>query len=186
MFLSSAWLTQVMATLFTVKHNYIREGKLYHGDLAQLWREPLYPEVIHNSLIKTLKNFDVLFPLECVTRPGRNAPEEVSLVPSVLPDTRPPAVKERWKPLAPQEITMEWNRVYVFKFLPYGFFPRLIVRYSPTFLSIACLLGVFKYSQRCAVCINRKSVFVLLLRLSFLGRCTCSSSRRWPTGAPAC
>jgi len=47
------WLIEVMATLFTTKHHWIKNGLLVHTDLPQIWKD--YNPEIYDSLLFLMK-----------------------------------------------------------------------------------------------------------------------------------
>lgn len=56
--LEPRWLTKVMASLFTTKHNYAKNGLLKEADLGQIWKE--YPAEIHPRLMALLETFEII------------------------------------------------------------------------------------------------------------------------------
>lgn len=57
--LDPQWLIDVMATLFTTKNSWIRDGLLKHSDLPHIWKE--YPAPIHPFLIHLFHRFQICF-----------------------------------------------------------------------------------------------------------------------------
>ena len=147
-FLDPQWLTHVMASVVTLRHQVVREGKLYHSDLGFIWKEPKFPPSIHGILLQLLQKFEILYPLKTLTMfknsindnqsstlwgknvspsttPNSLPSGEVSLVPCLLSKDKPLQVKEVWPTY---EDCHQTGRIYHFKFLPLGFFSRLFVR----------------------------------------------------------
>ena len=58
------WLTNVMSSVVTLRHNIVREGKLRHCDLLFIWKPPAFPPSVHPILIKLLTKFDILYPIK--------------------------------------------------------------------------------------------------------------------------
>src|SRR4051795_12439129 len=56
-FLDPQWLTDVMSSVVTLRHNIVRDGKLRHCDLSFIWKPPAYPTSVHPILIQLLKKF---------------------------------------------------------------------------------------------------------------------------------
>lgn len=50
--LDPQWLIDVLATVFTTKHRWVKQGILLKNALAQIWKE--YPERIHSLLLDLL------------------------------------------------------------------------------------------------------------------------------------
>jgi hypothetical protein len=143
--LDPKWLTDIMATIFTTKHNFAsKDGLLSHRDLPQIWKAPKYPPSLYKILLSLLENFEVAFPLSPFT-------EELtgeSLIPSMLPEgnsskflsnyksyfflERPSLLEEMW-PKMPHNI-LQFGRHYKFNFIPFGMFGRLMVRIMRTFV----------------------------------------------------
>lgn len=48
-----------MATLFTTKHTWVKNGVLSHSALAQIWKE--YPPSVHAALLYLLQKFEIAF-----------------------------------------------------------------------------------------------------------------------------
>ena len=128
--LDPQWLTDVMSTIITTKHGFVKKGVLNHSDLPQLWRAPDFPPYLHRILLNLLEKFEISFYL-------RSSQEKVddntlaiytgkSLVPSLLPDNRP-NIEQFW-PHFPNENERQFGRRYNFGFIPHGFISRLFVR----------------------------------------------------------
>jgi serine/threonine protein kinase/GTPase SAR1 family protein len=94
-------------------------GELPHDRLHELWRD--YPPHLHRTLLQLLHHFEVAFPLKGTDK---------SLVPSLLPPSRPlEFITERKKRFDDNnENLLKLERLYRFRFVPLGFFPRVIVR----------------------------------------------------------
>ena len=122
-FLDPDWLTDVFSSVFYCKDDLINDGKILHDDLNKIWKEPKFPQKLRPVLLALLQKFDILFPLP--TR-NNNPHEEASLIPSLLPPERPPIVKDIWPTF--EDNLKNLSRIWEFKFLPPGFFPRLIAR----------------------------------------------------------
>lgn len=63
MFLSPQWLADTLATVFTVRHTFVKRGLLHQRDLALLWKEPQYPAAIRDVLLELFEHFEILYPL---------------------------------------------------------------------------------------------------------------------------
>lgn len=48
-----------MATLFTTKHTWVKNGVLSHSALVQIWKE--YPPSVHAALLYLLQKFEIAF-----------------------------------------------------------------------------------------------------------------------------
>lgn len=138
------FLTNVMATIITTKHK-IRNGILHHQDLSMIWRAPEFPETIHYVLLNLLEKFEILYTLPESLRAkfGHNRalpqnihgfnddmkdllPEDIeTLVPSLLPEEKP-RYDLLWVQVDPSVV--QFDRIYVFDFVPKGFFSRLMIR----------------------------------------------------------
>lgn len=62
-FLDPQWLTNVMSSVVTLRHNLVKLGQLRHCDLTLIWKPPMFPPSIHHILIKLLTKFDIIYPL---------------------------------------------------------------------------------------------------------------------------
>lgn len=66
--LDPQWLTDLMSTIITTKHNYIGregcEGILRHSVLPFLWRPPVFPEYLHGFILNLLNRFEIAFTLD--------------------------------------------------------------------------------------------------------------------------
>jgi len=60
--LDPQWLMQVIATIFTTKHTWIKNGLLEHSALKQIWKA--YPEEIHPKLLILLEKFQMVYTLQ--------------------------------------------------------------------------------------------------------------------------
>ncbi|KAL6058667.1 Myotubularin-like phosphatase domain [Balamuthia mandrillaris] len=71
-FLDPQWLTDVLATVVTLRHNLVKGGKLYHDDLPLIWKPPRYPPNLHATLRALLRKFDIIFPLKRISSGREN------------------------------------------------------------------------------------------------------------------
>jgi hypothetical protein len=66
--LDPQWLTNVMATIITTKHNYLGregyEGILQHSVLPFIWRPPTFPDDLHGFILYLLNKFEITFTLD--------------------------------------------------------------------------------------------------------------------------
>jgi Leucine-rich repeat (LRR) protein/tRNA A-37 threonylcarbamoyl transferase component Bud32 len=131
-FLDPQFLAEIFSSIISAKTK-LASGMLYHDQLAHMWNSPLFPAELHPVMLKILQKFDVVYPLPPVD--GR----PVSLVPSLIRNPRPASIEDSWSPA--NDHTRSWvrqseieaglefgERIYQFRFLPVGFFSRLIVR----------------------------------------------------------
>ena len=72
--LDPQWIADLLSTVISLKHNYIREGVLDESVLPHLWK--LYPRELHADLLSLLKRFEIVLPMA-------NAGK--FMVPSMLP-----------------------------------------------------------------------------------------------------
>ena len=123
--LNPSWLVDVMATILTTKHRYIKQGVLKHSDLIHIWHESEYPRKFHPALLQLLQKFEVTYNLSDDKKNQIQWEDGISLVPSVLPEMEPEDVKQ----LFPEfETTEQYAREYKFNFIPAGFINHLILR----------------------------------------------------------
>jgi hypothetical protein len=61
--LDSQWLTRVLATVVTMKANYVRNGLLMHSDLPQIWKPPAFPQQLHRLLLVLLAKLELAYHL---------------------------------------------------------------------------------------------------------------------------
>jgi hypothetical protein len=66
--LDPQWLTKVMATVFTTKQSFSKNGILPHSNLAQIWRPPSFPPELHPFLLQLLHQFDIAITLNLKVR----------------------------------------------------------------------------------------------------------------------
>ena len=132
--LDPSWLTELMATIVTTKHQFVKEGKIQNTALKQIWRAPQFPPSLHLLLYGILEKFEVIFRLDKEGRENKQN-EDVffsgqSLVPSLLPEAQPAGYEGftafNSPTLKPGEI--QYGRQYRFNFLPHGIFSRLTIR----------------------------------------------------------
>ena len=145
--LDSHWIAEVMSTLITTKHNFVKAGVLRHSDLVHVWQEALIPKSLHQNLLALLRKFEVLYYLGSELPESSTATEikirravtmgaamqsdaELtgrSLIPCLLPIERPTQrLKELWPRFTEDPFLV---RHFVFKFVPRGFFSHLMVRF---------------------------------------------------------
>ncbi|XP_069118078.1 uncharacterized protein [Argopecten irradians] len=108
------WIVDVMACIVTVHAGPTQDGKLFHKDMAVVWKD--YPADVHPWLLRLTEEFDLTFPLK---------DEPANLVPCLLPNTEQ---KYNWPTLDEGSDIKEGKMVYSFEYLPAGLFNRAQVR----------------------------------------------------------
>eukprot|EP01102_Stenamoeba_stenopodia_P019499 TRINITY_DN737_c0_g3_i1.p1 TRINITY_DN737_c0_g3~~TRINITY_DN737_c0_g3_i1.p1 ORF type:complete len:1258 (+),score=266.02 TRINITY_DN737_c0_g3_i1:243-4016(+) len=59
--LDPMWMTKAMTSLVSFSHSFgKKDGILTRKELSQIWREPLFPEYLHDMLLALLEKFEVL------------------------------------------------------------------------------------------------------------------------------
>lgn len=117
--LKPQWLADIMASLITFRHGWIKEGLLPDNFLRMVFES--YPESLHETLLALLKRFEVVYRVQF--------DESVNyLVPTKLPLELPPEVLLAKWPVRVPPNHCEYGRVFTFPFLPLGFFGRVLVR----------------------------------------------------------
>lgn len=129
--LSPQWLTRALATLFTTKHRWLRNGLLTEGVLAQVWTA--YPAHLHAQLLRLLDAFDIAHELS----PAPDG-ERQWIVPALLDAVRPLSLGDLWP--ASSSDSVHVGRVHRASFLPAGLCARLQVRLLRVFVPAAPLL----------------------------------------------
>lgn len=110
------WIVDVMACVVTVKESVIEDGKLYHKDLQQIWKN--YDESLHEWMLNLTEEFDLTFRLNA---------QNMNIVPCLLPEKEP---DYKWPDLSEIKTVKlkEFKVIYKFIYLPAGLFNRLQVR----------------------------------------------------------
>ncbi|XP_046562629.1 LOW QUALITY PROTEIN: uncharacterized protein LOC124271531 [Haliotis rubra] len=108
------WIVDVMACVVSVKDSHIKDGRLRHDEIQNVWRD--YPEALHSWMLRLTEEFDLTFQL---------ASEEVNLVPCLLPEREP---EFSWPEVQKNGTSRETKMVYKFDYLPAGLFNRGQVR----------------------------------------------------------
>ncbi|KAL6078168.1 Myotubularin-like phosphatase domain, variant 2 [Balamuthia mandrillaris] len=95
------WLTEVMSSIITTKHNYgKKDGILQHSSLPFIWREPDYPASVHPFLLTLLEKFEVAFNMGAKTSQDLN--QGFSLIPALLSAQSRPSeslLTQLWPPI---------------------------------------------------------------------------------------
>lgn len=139
--LKPQWMARCMSSIVTTKLNFISNGILYSDSLDLIWHHTSeFPKHLHPFLLTLLQNFEIIYPLadHCIAaltgtqdakanELGKHASPAPSgkayLVPCLLSErSQLPSI---WLQPAPAD---SFNRVFQFKFIPHGLFPRLIVQ----------------------------------------------------------
>ncbi|EFA77775.1 leucine-rich repeat-containing protein [Heterostelium album PN500] len=128
--LDPQWLADVMSSLITFSHNWIKRGILVHNDLFQVWGGR-YDASLWPTLLKILEKFEVAYEL-----PGKSDAEGKSLLPSLLPEDPDGEIarilEQEWTPTAKLVESKQpvhfFGCDYNFEFMPLGFFSRLLLR----------------------------------------------------------
>ena len=124
--LNPQWLTDVMASIITTKHQFSRSGVLEHKNIMQIWRDPDFPPSMHDVLLSLLQKFEIMYYLKS-TRTDSSLYTGKSLIPCLLPEERPTDMDKLWSRF-PSASESQCGRRYVFNFIPHGFVSRLLVR----------------------------------------------------------
>ena len=124
--LNPQWLTDVMSTIITTKHTYVKNGVLDHRNLPMIWRAPNFPPPLHKTLLSLLEKFEISYYLQS-TQVANDYYTGSSLVPSMLNEDRPADIDHRWGRF-PSATEPQYSRHYKFSFIPHGFISRLLVR----------------------------------------------------------
>ena len=72
--LDPQWIADLLSTVISLKHNYIKEGVLDESVLPHLWKT--YPRELHADLLALLKRFEIVLPMAVTGK---------FMVPSMLP-----------------------------------------------------------------------------------------------------
>ena len=120
--LDPQWLTAMFASIITTSHNYTQNGILLKSNLPQIWRPPQYPQKMHQTLIKLLQEFEIIYQL------AGDSGETKYLIPSLLPELRP-TIDILWPEYDTISFKTEFNRSYVIEFVPNGLFSKLMIRF---------------------------------------------------------
>lgn len=109
----------VISCLVSVKETPIVDGRLYHKDIGEIWKN--YDSSLHEWLLKLTEEFDLTY---------RLGDQQVSIVPCMLPDVE---VNTDWSDLNNENFSTktnvkEFHVLYSFAYLPAGLFNRIQVR----------------------------------------------------------
>eukprot|EP01130_Rhizamoeba_saxonica_P017436 TRINITY_DN844_c0_g2_i1.p1 TRINITY_DN844_c0_g2~~TRINITY_DN844_c0_g2_i1.p1 ORF type:complete len:612 (-),score=100.65 TRINITY_DN844_c0_g2_i1:45-1880(-) len=111
--LNPEWIIDLMSSIITMKHTYVKNGILELDSLPFIWQQ--YPEDSWEYLLKILDNFEISFKVR-----------DQCIIPSLLPlECDNDILKESWEK---RDWTNTYSRIYTFRFLPLGFFGRILVR----------------------------------------------------------
>jgi hypothetical protein len=144
--IDSQWLADIFATIVTA-NQFVKNGTLQYGDLQRIWGGPKFPDHLYPNLVDILVKFEAIFPVY-----SKNLTDGSFIVPSLLPKQIPYKIKQvsspffcscffsfllslyltckTW-PQFPRSTEVELCRKFQFRFLPRGFFSRLMVRSLP-------------------------------------------------------
>eukprot|EP01087_Luapelamoeba_hula_P012330 TRINITY_DN3429_c0_g4_i3.p1 TRINITY_DN3429_c0_g4~~TRINITY_DN3429_c0_g4_i3.p1 ORF type:complete len:1705 (+),score=283.87 TRINITY_DN3429_c0_g4_i3:276-5390(+) len=128
--LDPTWISNVFRSIVTTKLNFVVGGIIDNTNLSHIWKAPLYPPELHNSLLAILETCEISYPLKKGLKEGR------SLIATLLPDLIPSVTdleNEGWirhYSLDKSDIQRDSTliRVYRLDFLPHGLFSRFMVR----------------------------------------------------------
>eukprot|EP01114_Cavostelium_apophysatum_P022155 TRINITY_DN7922_c0_g2_i4.p1 TRINITY_DN7922_c0_g2~~TRINITY_DN7922_c0_g2_i4.p1 ORF type:complete len:1489 (-),score=439.35 TRINITY_DN7922_c0_g2_i4:127-4593(-) len=126
--LNPQFITDLLATIITTKHKFVKEGIIHHRDLDQIWREPEFPKELHSSYLALMERFEVSYNINSQTKANEAIdPSAKSLIPSLLPEVSSLDLRssDLWTNYgnAPQ-----MERHYRLEFIPSGIFSRLMIR----------------------------------------------------------
>jgi hypothetical protein len=107
----------MMACVVSVRDNSIKEGKLHHKSIGDIWRD--YDTTMHSWMLKLTEEFDLTYPVH---------DQHFSLVPCLLPDKEPPRLEWTTTNDNIASKIKNFKVIYSFSYLPAGLFNRLQVR----------------------------------------------------------
>ena len=115
--LNPQFLADLMATLITFRHSWVKEGKLAIADLPQVLVR--FDAALAETLLALLVRFNIIHKIKGSTD---------YMVPSLLPaNISTVTLSKTWSTETPSNVN-EFRRLYKFMFLPLGFFSRLMLR----------------------------------------------------------
>jgi serine/threonine protein kinase/GTPase SAR1 family protein len=140
------WIVDMLATIVTVKQNFVHNGVLEEKHLIQIWREPKYPRELHPFMLDLLCAFEVVYrwndsifvPCMVTSEPDLQHLEHLwpqdcaiakssSLGAGGLSAAAPKRRSKRSKREKRERASI--GRIYQFEFLPIGMFNRMVVRF---------------------------------------------------------
>ena len=149
--LNPQWLSDVMSSLITFKHSWVKDGMLPLSAVPQVFKK--YPQFMHSSLIFLLERFQIvhrLTPKNCTF-----IDSEKLVVSSMLPEEIPNQFSSVWLQKVPSNCIQQ-GRQYIFPFLPLGFFNRLMIR----LLHIPLLQGTLFWRNGMVISYLTQSAFI--------------------------
>jgi hypothetical protein len=72
------WIVDVMSCVVSIKENVIKDGRLLHKDINEIWDK--YDSNLQEWLLKLTEEFDLTFPV---------LQKQVNIVPCLLPEKQP-------------------------------------------------------------------------------------------------
>lgn len=78
--LNPQWLADMIASVFSLKNTFSRNGTLTNAALAQLWKDEKFPPSLHANFVLLLERFELVF---------RKGPGDDLLAPDLLPEDTP-------------------------------------------------------------------------------------------------
>ena len=125
--LEPKFITQLLSTVITTKHRFIKDGIFLHKDVEQIWRDHnKYPPNLHSTFMTLMERFEIMLNLDSKSRTDSSIDiNGRSLVPSLLSDKEPAAFVTFWLP-KPSEMYL--YRVIRLQYIPAGLFSRLMIR----------------------------------------------------------
>ena len=146
--LNPQWLAYLFRCLISLKQSFVRKGILDHANLIHIFKPPHFPPQLHPILMLLLTQFEIIVPfpeanvksLKSINHTGTSTSSSssdsmsdlshltsaLSLVPCLL-DERVHALDEwTWS-------TQQPALLYHLDFMPFGMFPKLMVRLLSTF-----------------------------------------------------
>ncbi|GAM23944.1 hypothetical protein SAMD00019534_071190 [Acytostelium subglobosum LB1] len=124
LFLSPAWLSKLLATVFTFKH---QNGYLMRSSMYKAW-EDRYPRTCFASMSMLLEHFDII-------HSGGDNDSESVMVPMLYSEEKPAVTAGLWPEFQAADVLdkVHHERIFQFQFLPKGFFSRLSIRLLQVF-----------------------------------------------------
>lgn len=129
--LDPQFITDLLSSVITTKHRFVKDGVLLHKDLEHIWRDnSLFPKELHASFLAMMEKFEISLNLDSDARArvmDEIDPAGRSLIPCMLPEEEPDLEgKNFWRRYDPTR--KELHRIYHLEFIPHGLFSRLMIR----------------------------------------------------------
>lgn len=116
------FITDLLSSIITTKHTFVKDGLLTHRSLEHIWRDPVaFPPALHAPFLALLEKFEISFPLEAKRKHIQGIDfDGRSLIPCLLSRDVPKGTFDYLSTVIKHPGGKQMNRYIELDFIPSG------------------------------------------------------------------